>query len=627
MSLIDKILNIGAGAPDKAGKVGNGKFVGKMGGESILFGSTLAKLGKDASKDVGKTLKEEVGIKKVKLSRGGLEVEISYPKSLLKEKGLVHHGKEAADPAILHELNGKKIGVKSQTNKKEKSSESEKDQKSEVNIQQNLENGAQKEVTGVEKVSSGKLPDSHNTKDKGNPDSPIGDHKKIPVKAIQVTDSDGKSLPKDKKLTESVTTAGPEVKKTKGDGHKGKNSKVSSGDDIKNQSHAVAAVQTVNSKGKTAQVGVTSKADQKGDSKSIVTHRQEAKTQADHSEQSKFVATGNTQSQPEGSTNLVEHSPEKGKSGLEPSKKLSNKGTIEKPQGKGIETDPAKLKTIKTAPDAPKVVRDRYYGQRVVKDSVQVNDVPKDKVEIKNGSKPESHGNHTLGTKGKTGTIENKSVNSPSSVERNKQHTGNNQNGQTPDQQASIAKARAEDTSNKISANDNKTVSRPQATQSGNNPASVATTAQINTPRMVAERIVSMVQKTPQSAQEQQVWHRHRLVMDNGQTLNVSARTSDGVLHLQLAGGNQDLNKLLQQHLQEIQNHLQEQMHVQVDLQFQNQSNGQMAQQFQQQQSGNQRMFNRAMNLNNDFDERTAESNERPLSNRRLGYNKTEWTA
>ena len=630
MSIVEKLLNIGAGVAEKAGNTGKSKSVGKAGEKSGQFGSTLAKLGEDVSSDGKETNpKEDLGLKKVKLSRGGLEVEISYPKSLLKGKGKSPIGQKLNDPAILHEIGGKGIPVKGKSDKKTKDSPSAKNAEGTVADQKpgTLESlkvsGKQKEITSITKGKEEKSTTAQSTSEKNL--------KKVPVVDKQVSggESTGKSILKNQNSTDTKGSSEPQ--KT-----------ISS--DSKDKKKVADAAQTTSMAASVLHDAVSGGSDEhvKKPSAEVKTDIPKSSGSIDSKKAGHASQTNssNLSNNPRISGSANDNKPlSVNDKGIDATSLTTGKGKIyasdihsAKKEQTAIpinkETSKVAGDHLKISQDAPSVVRDRYYGQRVVKTSPQANDGPKDKVEIKNSSKADSHNTHSLSPDGQTGTIDSKSINSPLSANGGKQHSGGDQHGQTPSQQVSNPKVKSEDPVPKMPVDSsNNSVSHAHVAQSTNNATPTAAPAQANVPRIVAERLVSMVQKTPQSAQEQQIWQKHRLVMDNGQTLNVSAKTTDGVLHLQLSGGNQDLNKLLQQHMQEIQTHLQEKMHVQVDLQFQNQSNGQPAQQFQQQ-SGNRGTYGQPRKMmNNNFDERTAEPVERPLSNRRLGYNNTEWTA
>jgi hypothetical protein len=62
--------------------------------------------------------------------------------------------------------------------------------------------------------------------------------------------------------------------------------------------------------------------------------------------------------------------------------------------------------------------------------------------------------------------------------------------------------------------------------------------------------------------------HQHTFMLDDGESLQVSARQSEAGLSLQLGSGNQELMRLIQQHADEIRNHLKNQLNIEIDLQL-----------------------------------------------------------
>src|SRR5699024_3406167 len=62
----------------------------------------------------------------------------------------------------------------------------------------------------------------------------------------------------------------------------------------------------------------------------------------------------------------------------------------------------------------------------------------------------------------------------------------------------------------------------------------------------------------------------HRFVLKDGNTINITSRTSNGALQLQLNAGPGELGKIIQQHLHDIQQHVQQQLGIEIDLQLQN---------------------------------------------------------
>ncbi len=633
MSFIEKLLHIAPGSAEKTGLLEKDKSTGKAGDKSGLFGSTLAKFGEKISKEDPKDQKEEIGIKKVKLSRGGLEVEISYPKSLIEKKGKGQAGKVITDPALLHELTGKSSASKERSDGVKGNTKSDTKQKSEVS--ESLIKKDSKEIINTKKDDTGHLSvlkkssAIQDPKSKDQPEDETTDPKKVsgevtkdvkhtPESAGQVDDSDS--------LQQTVSDKNPdEIGKT---------------DQKKDRDHKVKE-----EKSDSPNTSVTNNLLQSSEAKVAVKHPQENIKIVKPETKRIFAENIGKKQEVESPSRTGKHSDVSVFEAVSPkpapgtTEKDSKEINVIKPghthqnkDSKDISsaTKPVTVKPAVGSKDIPNVVRDRYYGERVVKSSIQVNEGPKDTVEIKSNSKQAIHPNHPGMGENQTGKVDAKAVNSPFSMGGKEQHPGSSSEQQASDQSQKVVQE-IDSTGNKEkSMKDAKTTTRTATTQSGNNTTALNSYS-VTIPRQLAGKILSMVQKTPSSAHDQQTWQKHRLVMDNGQTLNVSARTTDGVLHLQLSGGNQDLNKLLQQHLQEIRNHLQEQMNVKVDLQFQSQTGGQSAQQFQQQR-GNKGTFNDTSIFGNNLNDRTTEAGpdipeRQPLSNRRLGYNNTEWTA
>ncbi|SMO59375.1 hypothetical protein [Fodinibius sediminis] len=120
-------------------------------------------------------------------------------------------------------------------------------------------------------------------------------------------------------------------------------------------------------------------------------------------------------------------------------------------------------------------------------------------------------------------------------------------------------------------------------------------------------------------------WQHHRFVLEDGQSLNVAARNIEGALHLQLSSGNTELNKVIQQHINEIRQHLKEQLNIEVDLHFQ-QFDDQQAQQ----QSGESSAFSSSDYGPSSGPSKTEQSSASGSSinpTRYLGFNHNEWTA
>lgn len=116
-------------------------------------------------------------------------------------------------------------------------------------------------------------------------------------------------------------------------------------------------------------------------------------------------------------------------------------------------------------------------------------------------------------------------------------------------------------------------------------------------------------------------WNHHRFTMDDGNAVNVAVRHADGALQLQISAGNTELNKIIQQHIDEIRQHLQEQMNVEIDLQMQHFGGGEAGEQQEQTSPGNAGPLTGGR--------LTGSSPEQPMRGnvRYLGFNNNEWTA
>ncbi len=121
-------------------------------------------------------------------------------------------------------------------------------------------------------------------------------------------------------------------------------------------------------------------------------------------------------------------------------------------------------------------------------------------------------------------------------------------------------------------------------------------------------------------------WSQHRFVLESGDSVNVAVRQAEGVMQLQLGAGNSELNKILVQHINEIRQHLQEQMNIDIDLQLQ---------QFGDQQAdfndNNQNSGNGKQESNNgtgaSIQHAEAVDGGSKTRTRYLGFNQNEWTA
>jgi hypothetical protein len=142
-------------------------------------------------------------------------------------------------------------------------------------------------------------------------------------------------------------------------------------------------------------------------------------------------------------------------------------------------------------------------------------------------------------------------------------------------------------------------------------------------------KIVQVVQRYPvrSQAKDGQQWHRHRIIMDKGEALNLAMQKSDGTLQVHISTGNAEMTRMLQQHLQQIKAHLQEQLNMQVDVQLQQDPNAEAQSGFQEQlqergANGQESGGSNSLGIEADSNEGASRS-RRP---RMFGFNNNEWT-
>lgn len=121
-------------------------------------------------------------------------------------------------------------------------------------------------------------------------------------------------------------------------------------------------------------------------------------------------------------------------------------------------------------------------------------------------------------------------------------------------------------------------------------------------------------------------WSQHRFLLESGESVNLAVRQSEGVMQLQLGAGNSELNKILIQHINEIRQHLQDQMNIDIDLQLQQFGDQQadFADNGQNSGNGKQESNNGTGILRQHAETEIGDSKTRT---RYLGFNQNEWTA
>lgn len=139
-----------------------------------------------------------------------------------------------------------------------------------------------------------------------------------------------------------------------------------------------------------------------------------------------------------------------------------------------------------------------------------------------------------------------------------------------------------------------------------------------------ASKLAQVVRQEVQSQQStMKGWKSHQFVFEDGSRVRLAVRQMEGSLQLQLGSMNSELNRLIQTHANEIRQHLQEQMKLNVELHFQSDdSTGQELPG--QNPEGAGSMHNRLM----DSQVNHGNSIDQPDGRTRLfGFNRNEWTA
>ncbi|MCR9133449.1 MAG: hypothetical protein NXI08_12765 [bacterium] len=132
--------------------------------------------------------------------------------------------------------------------------------------------------------------------------------------------------------------------------------------------------------------------------------------------------------------------------------------------------------------------------------------------------------------------------------------------------------------------------------------------------------------KTDQANKTEQ-WQKHSFKLEEGNSIDLTTRNIDGVLHVKLAASNPELNRLLQSMEQEIKDHLKEELGLDLDLQF-DQSSGEKDAESLQKGILNEKMKIAANQARELQQGETGKTNSGlSTSIRTFGYNQMEWTA
>ncbi len=128
-------------------------------------------------------------------------------------------------------------------------------------------------------------------------------------------------------------------------------------------------------------------------------------------------------------------------------------------------------------------------------------------------------------------------------------------------------------------------------------------------------------------ANKTEQWQKHSFKLEEGNSIDLTTRNIDGVLHVKLAASNPELNRLLQSMEQEIKDHLKEELGLDLDLQF-DQSSGEKDAESLQKGILNEKMKIAANQARELQQGETGKTNSGlSTSIRTFGYNQMEWTA
>lgn len=124
------------------------------------------------------------------------------------------------------------------------------------------------------------------------------------------------------------------------------------------------------------------------------------------------------------------------------------------------------------------------------------------------------------------------------------------------------------------------------------------------------------------STKQTTAWDHHRLRLNDGKSIHIASRTSNGALQLQLNVGNGQLGKILQQHLQEIQQHLQQQLNIDINLQLQD-----FGQQQEQSEQSTLKQSKDEPEIKDNAPVAESDNTVQAQPVRYFGFNQNEWTA
>ncbi len=134
-------------------------------------------------------------------------------------------------------------------------------------------------------------------------------------------------------------------------------------------------------------------------------------------------------------------------------------------------------------------------------------------------------------------------------------------------------------------------------------------------------------QAKPEAQENTEVWQKHSFELEDGNNIELTTRNVDGVLQIKIAASNSELNRLLQQHLQEIKDHLENELTQELDLQFDQNQEDNLSGFFGQSPKQRDNEENTRSKRPSPDGQQISQNHEPTLQHviRKFGYNQMEW--
>lgn len=123
-------------------------------------------------------------------------------------------------------------------------------------------------------------------------------------------------------------------------------------------------------------------------------------------------------------------------------------------------------------------------------------------------------------------------------------------------------------------------------------------------------------------------WQKHHFEFGDGNKIELSTRQVDGVIQLKLASSSPELNRMLQEYSNEIKEHLEKELNINIDLQFDNHQGQEQSAGFGESSSqGGGQQQRSFLNQREAAQPAKVQAQNLQQTVRRFGYNQMEWTA